>query len=99
MIKLVDDDNRLRGAIGGVATADLNTGETVAIEQFWYVDKEARGRGLILLTAFEDWSMEQKAVRCVIGHIYDAERAEAWKRLFAMKHYTPLEIHYSKELA
>src|SRR4030095_16282635 len=99
MIQLLDPLGVPRGAIGGVATPDLNTGEMVAIEQFWYVDHQARGHGMLLLAAFETWAMEQAAVRCVIGHIWDADRGAAWKRLFAMKHYTPLEIHYSKELA
>lgn len=99
MIQLIDPQGLPRGAIGGVCTPDLNTGELVAIEQFWYVDSLARGHGMKLLTAFETWAMDNRAVRCVIGHIWDNERGEAWKRLFAMKHYTPLEIHYSKELA
>jgi hypothetical protein len=99
MIQLTDPEGTPMGAIGGLATPDLNTGEMVAIEQFWYVDKAARGHGMTLLRAFESWAMEQGAVRVVVGHIYDAERSEAWKKLFAMKHYTPLEIHYYKELA
>jgi hypothetical protein len=99
MIRLLDDDDKARGALGAIATPDLNTGELMAIEQFWYVDRQARGKGLLLLTAFEEWAMSQGAVRCTIGHIWDEDRGEAWKRLFAMKHYLPLEIHYSKELA
>jgi hypothetical protein len=99
MIQLRDDEGKPRGAIAGVVTPDLNTGELVAIEQFWFVDNQARGRGLLLLTAFEEWAMSHGAMRCIIGHIWDDKRGEAWKRLFAMKHYTPLEIHYSKELA
>lgn len=99
MIQLLNPLSRPKGAIGGVCTSDLNTGETVAIEQFWYVDPEARGKGLMLLEAFEDWAMSKGAIRAIIGHIWDEDRGEAWKRLFAMKHYTPLEIHYYKELA
>ena len=99
MIRLLDENDEPRGGLGGIVTPDLNTGELMAIEQFWYVDRQARGRGLLLLTAFEDWAMSQNAVRVIIGHIWDEDRGEAWKRLFAMKHYEPLEIHYSKELA
>src|SRR5262245_47224718 len=99
MIQLLDQEESPRGGIGGVCTFDLNTGETIAVEQFWYVEPDARGHGLMLLQAFENWAMDKDAVRVIIGHVYDSKRSEAWKRLFAMRHYMPLEIHYYKELA
>ena|GEM_PF-1256182 len=99
MIQLLEPGGEPRGAIGGLATPDLNTGEMIAVEQFWYVDPLARGRGMSLLTAFETWAMDQGAVRVIIGHVWDADKTAAWKRMFAMKHYNPLEIHYYKELA
>jgi len=86
------------GAIAGVVTHDLNTGDCVAVEQFWYVEREARGHGMKLLLHFEKWAKDSGAVRVTLGHVWDAAKQAVWERFYGMRGYKPLEIHYYKVL-
>lgn len=48
------DGDRLLGAIGGVIAPDVNDGELVAQEMFWYVMPECRRDGITLLSTYLD---------------------------------------------
>lgn len=52
------EDQRLYGVLGGLRFSPDHI-TWVAIEMFWYVAKEKRGRGLYLLGAFERWAREK----------------------------------------
>ena len=49
-----ETNGKIVGAIGCLIFPDINDNRLVAIEAFWYVDKESRGKdGLKLLFSFE----------------------------------------------
>lgn len=64
-------DDQLVGAIGGIIFPDMNDGELVATETFWYVDKQYRGGtgGIRLLQEFENWAMSREVRRLLMTHI------------------------------
>ena len=84
------------GLLVAVLTPDLVTGNTVAMEMFWYVDKPHRGQGLKLFKAFEDWARDVGADRMVTGHPVPNE--QDFGQFYARQLYVPLEIHYTKEV-
>jgi GNAT superfamily N-acetyltransferase len=98
MFQLLDPEDRKQGAIAGIVTHDLNTGDLIAVEQFWYVEKAARGHGLSLLEHFESWARSCGAIRVTLGHVWDGEKQAVWERFYSMKGYKPMEIHYYKVL-
>jgi GNAT superfamily N-acetyltransferase len=98
MFQLLDPKGKQQGAIAGIVTNDLNTGDLIAVEQFWYVERTARGHGLSLLKHFERWALGCGATRVTLGHVWDGAKQAVWERFYAMKGYKPLEIHYYKVL-
>lgn len=91
----VTDD--LTGALGAMTMADPNDGELTAIEIFWFVEPESRGRGMDLMKAFEDWAKMIGCKRITIAHMMDSF-PERLNKIYRRKGYLPLEIHYRKEL-
>ncbi len=85
------------GALGCLVYPDPNDGATVAMETFWYVSKQFRGRGLLLLNAFEEWAKENNAARCMIAH-YVHLNADVLGRIYRRRGFSPLEVHYIKTL-
>jgi hypothetical protein len=83
------------GAIGGVLVRDLNDHAVIAVEQFWFVTAEARGRGMRLLTEFDTVARVRGAARVTIGHIHSG-RTDIWHKILARRGYTLLESHYIK---
>lgn len=61
----------LAGGLGGFVYPDLNTGETCAIEAFWYVGKDDRGTTwpVRLVHAFRKWGKKHGATRFRMIHL------------------------------
>lgn len=87
------------GGLGALLCPDLNNGQVMAVECFWYVLPEFRGGTAAgrLLKAFERWAREQGAKRMVMVHLLNLTPTElhnTYKRLG----YRPVEVNYVKEL-
>ena len=83
--RLIEDEGSViyvcdRGAIGGITFQHYITGQIVAQELFWWVEPEARGDGLRLLTALEDWA---------------SARAESLS-MIALEHFKPVGPLYER---
>lgn len=79
-----------RGVIGGALNpAYCDPSWIMAVELFWW----AKGDGLALLRAFEDWAKEAGASEVRMTSIYDLPRADA---ILRRKGYRPLEISYGR---
>ncbi len=91
---LVDEFyGELAGMIGMLATVHPTSWEPVAAELFWYVPPEARGGGLKLLFAAENWARENGLKRCIM--IAPNERVSA---LYIRLGYDELETQFIKDL-
>jgi ribosomal protein S18 acetylase RimI-like enzyme len=92
-------NNEAAGIIGGCIVPCLFTGDSIAVEQYWYVLPEFRkGRlGLSLLSAFESEVKRRGAKRCYIGNLA-ALNNDKMKRLYKLLGYKELETHFVKPL-
>jgi GNAT superfamily N-acetyltransferase len=95
---LLLDEGTVRGAIGGVAFPDINSGTLISQEFFWFVSSSARGSyGVRLYKAFEAWSRERGCAQIRMGHLLDLmpEKVSAFYRAMGFR---PIETNYAKEL-
>jgi GNAT superfamily N-acetyltransferase len=90
-------DGSLCGAFGGIVSEDLNDGQPVANECFWFVQPDARGRGFELLLAYEEEARKRGAVRCSMIHLH-ALSASRLGELYERRGYRAVETSYFKEL-
>lgn len=68
---VLEVEDRIVGAIGGVLTSHIFTGDVIAIETFWFVTEEHR-RGLggaRLLNMFIDWAAKCDASQVHVAHM------------------------------
>lgn len=93
----LEEDGKVVGAIGGMIYPDPNDGDLVASEMFWFVEPEARGGGIRLFIAFENWAKERGAKRIAMIHLQSLA-PEALERLYFRKGYRKTESHYFKTL-
>ena len=84
------------GVLVAVLTPDMVTGDTVAMELFWYVDPDYRGIGKKLMSAFEQWARDVGANRMVMGHPLPCDQSMG--QFYMRQMYMPLETHYMKEV-
>lgn len=90
-------DGKLSGAFGGIVAEDLNDGDLVANECFWFVTPEARGRGFELLLAYEEEARKRGAKRCSMIHLLSLQ-PEKLGELYERRGYRAIETSYFKEL-
>ena len=86
-------DGALGGMLAVVAYAHPLSGEWVAGELAWWVDRDHRGVGLRLLRAAERWARAQGAVRFDL--VAPTPEVET---LYARLGYVPIERTYQREL-
>lgn len=86
------------GALGAMIFPDLYDGRLVAQEMFWYVDRDSRGRGHLLLRAFEEWARVRGAERMLIAHMH-ALMPERLGTLYQRMGFQKLETNYVKCLS
>lgn len=97
MFMLEDETGKLIGALGAIKYPDLHSGELTSVETFWYVEKENRGHGLLLLDAYEAWAKRQGCVKCAMIHMVDS-MPDKLAVLYKRRGYELIEKHYVKEL-
>lgn len=89
------DGSELIGAIGGVITPNLFTGDVLASEMFWYVRKDYRGStGIRLLKEFFKWASDLGVDDVMMGHLHFAvsEKAEAVYDRLGMQKFETLYL-------
>lgn len=82
-----------QGYIGVAITGHPYSGQPVMSELFWYVDRQARGTGLQLLRAAEDWARDLGAVHSIMI-APDSRVSQLYQRLG----YARLEEQFIKPL-
>lgn len=92
-------DNKSVAFLGGILMPDINNGDLVATELFWYVHPQHRKGfwGIRLFLTFENWAKSMGAKRITMAHLINKE-AETLKKFYQRRGYSPLEIHYVKHL-
>jgi len=98
VLSLVDDEGRVKGAIGGAIYDDYISGDVSCTEAFWFVGKEYRGTGgLRLLKEFEKEANARGASRIWMVHLLSLN-SEKMERYYLRSGYELKEKFYLKEL-
>lgn len=87
---------KLTGVLGAFKTPDINDGELVSNEAFWFVSPEHRGEGVLLLDAYERWSVDSGCSRAGMIHLLNLH-PKGLSRLYEWRGYKATEVHYFKE--
>jgi len=98
VIFLLKSDKDIIGSLGAVKFPDPNSGEIMASEFFWFVNKEHRGKGLKLLKVFEEWVSEQGIKKIIMVHLSNL-MPDKVKNLYSRMGYREIETHYIKEIS
>ena len=95
VLGLYDRNGEIIGGLGAILGPELSTGKMIAVEAFWFVHPEKRGRGLLLLDAFEKWARKRGADYTAMVHMVDSHPSEL-KTLYVSRGYKLVEMHYVK---
>lgn len=86
------------GLLAAIASQNLFTNDFVAIEQIWWVEKEARGKdSLSLLVMFELWAKKVGCSSCIVSSL-STEHEELLDKLYQKKGYSKTETMYFKDI-
>ncbi len=97
VIFLLEDAFGVHGFIGGTRFPDMNNGELIATEAFWFVRSHARGHGWRLYRAFEKWAKESHCKEIQMVHLSDS-MPERLSRFYENIGFKRAEVRFSKEL-
>ena len=95
----VREDGKLVAALGMATTFDPNSGQLMALEQFWYVMPSHRKTraGLELFRAFEKAGKEAGAKRLVMVHLANLT-PESLQKFYEREGFRLVEQTFWKEL-
>lgn len=97
MIALKTTEDIIVGGLGYVISEELHFPRLLAIETFWFVLPEYRGKGLLLWDELEKIANEQKCNAIAMIHLEDSS-PEILSRLYRRRGYVLVEKHYVKEI-
>lgn len=97
ILLLEDSKHLIIGALGGLAYNDPCSGALLATELFWFVSPAARGHGVKLLRAFEEWAHGLGCESVQMVHLMDS-MPQKLGRFYARAGYEAMEIRYTKAL-
>ena len=97
VILLLEEPGGVAGMLGGVIYPEPYSGALIATEFFWFVRSAARGGGLSLYKAFEQWARRERCTQIRMVHLLDL-MPEKLERVYRHLGYEPVETHYVKEL-
>lgn len=97
VIFFLEDTEQVTGFIGGTRFPDMNNGELIATECFWFVRQAARGHGWRLYRRFERWAKESGCVQIQMVHLADS-MPEQLERFYERLGFKRAEVRYCKEL-
>lgn len=90
-----ESDGVARGAMGAMTYRHPLSGETTAIETFWWMDPESRGPASVrLLRHVEDWARGRGAVKMQMGSPAGRNMTDFYDRLG----YAEVERSYQRTL-
>lgn len=94
-----EDFGEVVGAIGGLVGPDINTGDRVLFEQFWFVTRDHRKGSLgdELLGRFENEARSLGCHRVNMVHLADEIGAKLGA-VYRRRGFIPSEMHYIKTL-
>jgi GNAT superfamily N-acetyltransferase len=93
VILVSGSDATITGMIAMLAYDHPFSGERMAFEVLWWVEPEARGDGVRLLRAAENWAIEQG-----IGKMQMVAPNERVGALYERMGYLPVETSYQRSL-
>lgn len=91
-------DGKVVGLIAGFLVHNLTNDKLALQEVIWYVYKEYRSKGRILLKYFEEAAKAKGAKQIVMALMMNS-KAEKLGRFYEREGYKPFEIQYMKEIA
>ena len=94
---LIDENEKVYGAIGCIKVPDLMTATIIASEMFWYVLNGHRGEGMKLFNAFEKWAKENGCQSIRMIHLTGL-MVDELKSLYLRRGYREVETAYEKEV-
>ncbi len=98
VIFIQEEDGEIIGTIGGLLHPNLySEKELIAEEFFWFVRTEARGAGVKLYRAFEQWARDNGAQWIQMMHMKDV-MPEKVAHFYERIGYEPIETRYEKRL-
>lgn len=97
MLVLFGEDGAIQGGLGCIKAPDLHFPRMIAVETFWYVGEEFRGKGILLFLAFEEWAKRNGCDACAMIHLSDSYPASL-EKFYTRNGYKLVESHYVKEL-
>jgi GNAT superfamily N-acetyltransferase len=97
VLALVDPIGKVHGAIGSVVNLDLNTGDRIAVEMFYYAFPTARGKASNLLKAMEE-AARGRGCKRVWMICLENDRVEGMVKFYERGGYVPKERLFMKEL-
>lgn len=94
---VMEEDGRVTGFLNGWIYPDRTTGAPTAGEEYWYVDPDARGEGILLASTFIGEARKRGCKLLTFATSIDsyAERLEKFYGYIGMK---PIATIYMKEL-
>lgn len=95
VILVAEKDGGVSGVIGGVIGVNYLSGLLAASELFWWVEPDARGIGMPLLTAYEDEVSRRGARHSGMICPHGAGYVE---KIYSKRGYAPLEGVFYKEM-
>lgn len=92
-------NDRPVGILGAIVTQDINDGETVAQEAFWFMSAESRGslESVRLFRMFEQTARERGAKRFIMVHLL-ALKADKLSKFYERMGYRAVEVNFVKEI-
>jgi len=94
---VMEENGQMQGGLGAIKHPDLHDGKLTAVETFWFVAPEFRGKGLTLFNAFEEWAIKSGCQKLAMVHLADSY-PDSLKKLYHRKGYQLAEEHYIKEV-
>lgn len=90
-----EKDGVIVGALGFLIYKDILSGELKSTETFWFVKKEFRGVGLLLLDEFEKVSKKMGVKRIMMAHLKNL-MPEKIKSIYLKKGFKEVETQYER---
>jgi GNAT superfamily N-acetyltransferase len=90
-------EDKVVGLIAGMEVKNLTNGKLALQEVVWYVDKDYRANGRILLQYFEE-AAKNMGASCVVMGLMCNSGMDKLDKFYKRMGYKPFEIQYMKEI-
>ena len=94
---ILEEKGESVGGLGLINASGIHNRHRIAVEDFWWVDPNHRGKGLDLFFAFEAWAKIHGCQQTAMVHLVDS-MPERLERFYLRQGYHLVEKHYVKEI-